>query len=254
MKKDDLRMQLAKYPVPEPDLQKKALARKRVLEKRVTFHMTDWQFFTGQLGFIRFRTWAGQLLVLAAICYACRNLAGQADMGCTMLSTVSAMTPLLFVFHIEELVKVCFKSTLEIEMAAKYSLKKLVLSRICILGMVDMVILGILILFLSAQLKIQVAFTALYCLVPVNITVIGPLYLLRLCVRGAFGYAALAYTAMVCAAFMAIPVYRPVIYSRDAYGLWVLVFFLSMGLLVKKLLQIWKEMGIMDNFLPVEQE
>ena len=213
--------------------------------------MTDLQFIFGQIGFIRLRTWIGQLAMLVLICLLLRCFLGIGYMDYRIFSMVSTLTPMLLVFHIEEFARICYKSMLEIEMATKYSLKKLVLSRMCILGILDIVVLAVFIIFLKISLDVSLFGILLYSLVPFNITVIGLLYLLKYSGRGLYGYWALSYTVFVCAFFVIVPRCEPFIYSRDNQNIWMLACIVSLCVLVRTIKEAWKEMVHCEGLLAV---
>ena len=255
MKKEEmeLKKRLKQYQIPEPDQERKEKTRVLLQDMRHSCQMTDMQFIFGQLGFIRPHTWIGQLTVLVAICMIPYHLLEMGHTDYRILSLVSAMTPMLLVFHIEEFARICYKSMLEIEMATKYSLKKLVLSRMCILGVTDLLMLGGFITFLNFYLDENLFGILLYSLVPFNLTIIGLIYLLKYSGKVMYGYQALAYTGFVCACFVMIPYYRPLIYSRENQDIWLLVCIVSLVILVKVIKEVWKDMVHCEGLLAAER-
>lgn len=249
---EKIKKRLNQYQVPAPDPERKEKTRVLLQDMRQPCRMTDWQFILGQLGFIRPHTWIGQLAVLSVICMILHRLLGAGYTDYRILSLVSAMTPVLLVFHIEEFAKICYKSMLEIEMATKYSLKKLVLSRMCILGVTDLLVLGGFVTFLNICLDESLSGILLYSLVPFNLTVIGLVYLLKYSGKGMYGYQALAYTGFVCACFVIIPYYRPLVYSRANQDIWLLVCIASLLVLVKVIREVWKDMVRCEGLLAAE--
>lgn len=241
MREKELKQQLKHYRLPEANLERKEETRKELHKLQTFGNMTDVQFVTGQIRFIPIRTWIGQFAVLVLICFVLCNLRENTDRQ--MLSVLSAMTPLLLVFQIEELSKVFYKSMLEIEFATKYSLKKLLLSRMCILGSVDVLVIGILMIVLRAYYEESLILLLLYSLVPFNITVIGLLYLLKLLNGRKYGYYACAYTAFVSACFIMLEQYRPFLYSKNQQDIWMIGLFVTTGMLVKSIWSFQKEIG-----------
>lgn len=249
MNTNELDQQLKKYRIPEPDREKREQTKKLLRETDVVFHMTDRQFVFGQMGFIRRRVWIGQFALLAIICMVLCTYLMTNIMDYMVLPMFSALTPLLLVFNIEELARISYRSMLEIEMATKYSLKKLMLSRLCILGITDLVVLTAFIFLLNMYLGNSLYLIVMYSLIPFNITVIGLLHLLKYQSKGRYDYMALAYTLIVCVVFVTVPQRKPVLYSGAYENIWTLVFLLSFGLLIKKLLSVWRDAEDCEKFL-----
>ena len=55
-----------------------------------------------------------------------------------LYSLIAMVTPVLFVFQIEQFAKIYQQSMLEIELTTRFSLKKLLLARLLIFGTVDL--------------------------------------------------------------------------------------------------------------------
>lgn len=253
IKEMDLKKELEHYRIPVPNQKTKDECKKQLQGLKLSYRMTDRQFILGQIGFIRPHIWFGQMAILfvASVVILCFIKELQYT-NYRQLSLLSTMTPLFLVFHIEELAKVYNKSMLEIEMAAKYSLKKLVLSRLCILGITDLVVMSGWILFLNSCLKESLFGILLYSLVPFNITVAGMLYLLKYSGKGMYAYQALSYTAFVCACFIVIPHYRPLIYNSSYQDIWLLAYVLSLFVLVKNIKELWKNIEHSEGLLMTE--
>ena len=249
MDTNKLEQQLKKYRIPEPDMEKKEQTKMLLKKANMTFHMTDMQFILGQMGFIRWRVWIGQFVMLLVICMIIRSHVMTYTMNYLALPMISALAPLLLVFNIEEIARISYRSMLEIEMVAKYSLKKLMLSRLCILGVTDLIMLTVFILYLNMYSEKGLFLIVLYSLVPFNITVIGLLHLLKYQKKGRYDYMALAYTLLVCVIFVLAPQRRPVFYSGAYDNIWILAFLISFGILLRKLLSVWKHVGNCEEFL-----
>ena len=159
-----------------------------------------------------------------------------------MYSVLSITTPLFLVFQIEELARVSSRSMLEIECATRYSIKKLMLSRMCILGITDLCILSAWVLFLNSYMKSGLIEILLYSLVPFNITVSGMFYLLKRDRGDKYVWKALSYTAFVCICFVVVPHYKPFIYDAAYQNIWLLLFAGTTGILLKTAGDVWKGM------------
>lgn len=249
MDTNKLEQQLKKYRITEPDMEKKEQTKMLLKKANITFHMTDTQFILGQMGFIKCRVWIGQFVLLMVICMVLHSYTVTNTINYLELPMFSALAPLLLVFNIEELARISYRSMLEIEMATKYSLKKLMLSRFCILGITDLVVLTAFIFLLNMYSGKSLFLIVMYSLVPFNITVIGLLHLLKYQAKGRYDYMALAYTLLVCAGFVLAPSPDSILYSGANENIWIIAFLLSFGILIRKLLLVWKDVESGEEFL-----
>lgn len=249
----NLKRKLEQYQIPAPDRERKEKSRVLLQDIKQSYQMTDMQFILGQIAFIRPHTWIGQLAVLMVICMILRRLIEIGYTDYRILSLISTLTPMLLVFHIEEFARICHKSMLEIELATKYSLQRLLLSRLCILGIMDLAVFGGFIPFLNIYLDIRLFGILLYSLVPFNITVIGLLYLLKYSGKGLYRYQAFSYTVFICACFLIIPHYEPLIYSSANQNIWLLIYIASLCVLAKVIKEVWKDMVHCEGLLAAER-
>lgn len=248
----DLKKKLMKYQIPEPDFEKKEQSREELRYVKYSCQMTDRQFIFGQIGFIRPYTWIGQFIMLFIGCAIIHYYVKMGYMDYRVLSMVSAVIPLFLVFHIEELARICKKSMLEIEMATKYSLKKLMLSRLFILGIVDLITMGCFIMFLNWHLQESLFAILLYSIVPFNITVIGMFHLLKYSGRNMYHYLAVAYVLLVSICFIKLPDYEPPMYSNAYQDIWLIAAILSCFVLIKTIKEKWKDIAYYEGLLTVE--
>lgn len=166
--------ELYREGVPLPNQEKKRESRKRVLHEavRATYYLTDGQFLLCQIGLMKKRTVLVQLLVMAVFCTTVVNGYCADFYDRQLLAMVSAVTPLFLVFQIEEIAKVYTGSMLELEMAAKFSLKKLVVARMMILGFVDMMLILFVAGFMGMRFKAHLYALLLYALVPFQVCLV----------------------------------------------------------------------------------
>lgn len=250
--KIDLKKELMKYQIPEPDFEKKEECREKMRNVKYSCRMTDRQFIFGQIGFIRPYTWIGQFLMMLISCACIHYFVSTGYMDYKVVSLISAVTPFMLVFHIEELARVCQKSMLEIEMATKYSLKKLMLSKLIILGMMDLITMSCFLIFLNWYLQESLFAILLYSIVPFNITVIGMFHLLKYSEKGMYQYLAVAYVFLVSVCFMKLSDYKPLMYSNHYQNIWLIAGIISCFGMVKTLKDKWKNIGYFEALLTVE--
>lgn len=164
---DDTRLRglLALY-LPEPS---SSHAEQRAYQAIVALprcHQKRGHFILSQVGFIRKRTWALQLLLfIAFITWISRQGAILAENGAICI-LCACMAPLLVLINVGDFARIYHGGMLEVELATRYSLPKVIAARMLIFGIVDM-----LLLVAEAAVGAQVSQTALtvlllYCLTP----------------------------------------------------------------------------------------
>lgn len=114
-----------------------------------------------------------------------------------VFGTALALVPFLAVAGISESIRSEIYGMDELEMAARFSLKSIILARMCIIGIEN------LILVLSSALFVQgeLIFTMLYLAVPYFVTVYGSLTIVRNLSRKEGIYVCIGYSAAVSLAF-----------------------------------------------------
>lgn len=219
--------------IPEPDLEKKEQARKKMLCEMEQYRMTDIQFICGQIRFVRPSLWVVQLLFWLVVSVSMYRLQANGMQEYRLYSVIAMVTPVLFVFQIEQFAKIYQQSMLEIELTTRFSLKKLLLARLLIFGTVDLFVLMGWSVFLHVGLETDLWRVGLYSLVPFNLMVAGLFLLLRLENRVHYSYMAISYMAVLGGLFDLLARWRPGIYGAENEIWWFAV------LLVTLLLGIW---------------
>ena len=128
--------------IPEPDMEKKEQARQKMLCEMEQYRMTDLQFICSQIRFVRPSLWVVQLLFWLVVGVSMYRLQASDMQEYRLYSLIAMVTPVLFVFQIEQFAKIYQQSMLEIELTTRFSLKKLLLARLLIFGTVDLFVLA----------------------------------------------------------------------------------------------------------------
>ena len=223
------------YPdrIPEPDMAKKEQARKKMICEMEQYRMTDLQFICGQIRFVRPSLWVVQMLFWLVVSTGMYRLQSDGIQEFRMYSLIAMVTPVLFVFQIEQFAKIYQQSMLEIELTTRFSLKKLLLARLLIFGTVDLFVLAGWIAFWHVGTESDLWRIALYSLVPFNLMVAGLFALLRFEHSGHYSYIAISYMAVLGGLFDVLARWQPGIYGTENELWWFAV------LLVTLLLGIW---------------
>lgn len=166
--------ELYREGVPLPDPEKKKESRKRLVNEaeKETYYLTDYQFLLYQIVLMKKRTVIVQIIIMAVFCMAVVNEYCADFYDRKLLAMVSAVTPLFLVSQIEEIAKVYTGGMLELYMAAKFSLKKLVVARMLILGFVDMLLILFVAGFMGIRIKANMYSLLLYAMVPFQVCLI----------------------------------------------------------------------------------
>ena len=126
-------------------------------------------FLWDQLGFIKKRTWCLQLLLFALIAgnFCTAELHGGSFYGEKgIFQGAALLSPLLIIISIGEIARIYNKSMLEIEYATRYSLEKVIMTRLSILGAADCLLLFLLVLFIKSNFAVSGIRLLLYGFVP----------------------------------------------------------------------------------------
>lgn len=218
--------------IPEPDLAKKEQTRKKIICEMEQWRMTDIQFICGQIRFVKPYLWLVQMLfwLLVSVCMYRLQLDGMQEFR--LYSLIAMVTPVLFVFQVEQFAKIYQQSLLEIELTTRFSLKKLLLARLLIFGTVDMFVLAGWIAFWHVGTESDLWRIALYSLVPFNLMVAGLFVLLRFEHSGHYSYIAISYIAVLGGLFDVLARWQPGIYGTENEIWWgaVLVITLLLGI------------------------
>lgn len=240
--------------IPEPDNEKKEETRKLFLTNFQQRRLTDVEFILGQIKFINKKMWIGQFVVFVLLCVFSNWYIGLDEVDYRSYSFISTMTPALFVFQIDELSKLFNRKRLELEMATRFSVKKLMLSRMIVLGMTDLFVMMGWIAGLHIISGKDYWDLLLYTAVPFNLTVIGLFFLINIVSEASsYQFAALSYMALICGVFAALPVWRQFIYAPDNQIWWVVLLIISSGLCIYMIYRVWNLFSVYGNCVKIRE-
>lgn len=136
---------------------------------RMPFH----EFLFSQIAYIRKWIWGVSALAFAAAVWGLAFLPGSA------LWLVSGLTPLLALTIISESGRSEYYKMNELEMTTRFSLRSIVLARLCILGFANLLTLGLLLLLGSWHSALPPFAAGLYIITPFLLTTFTGLYIVR---------------------------------------------------------------------------
>lgn len=225
---------LREYPSPPVDRQRMKetiegaafIVRQAQESRGISFR----QFYFIQLRFISKKVWGLQLLIVLGIGMLVHNAlqAGRWSGDVQLLMLASIAAPLLALVGVQTMTRSLSCKMLEIELSTKYSLEKLTMVRMSLLGMADIVCLVLLAAFFSVELQQEISFMLLYLLVPFNLTCLGCLVLLNRVRTINCGYSCLIYGGFLVLV-QVILAFTPSLqlYKNSTAGVWLILLLLT---------------------------
>lgn len=204
------------FEAPKPD----AAAKERFLNDFPQPKLSMRQFVLIQMGYMR--KWVLILSVLLLLTAA----VGAYSLDKNTLWFVSAATPFLGLAAVTESSRSAMYGMSELEMAARFSLKSVVLARMSILGFVDFIVLMCITPLCFVSSRLTLVQTAAYILVPYLLTVNISLWITR-CFHGreAF-YGCISAAMAVSAANLLLRTTAELIYHLTYIRFWIIAAFI----------------------------
>lgn len=238
-----IREDLKRLSVPayEPDKMKetvflaKKAYRERLLSKRIGF----WEFITMQVRFIGRWVWLSQAaLLIGSLCLLNRFHFGKADMQPVFLLLSSAASVIAFV-GFPEILKSYAHNMEEIEECTRFSMRKLMGSRMLILGLADLCSMTIILAVSAAGNASLILRMILYLFVPFNLTCCACLTVLDHVKSRYDGY----YSGAICVACIML-FYKLALdkkyYEAAATGAWIVFFYISIAYLAIEIVRVFQ--------------
>ncbi|WP_213618523.1 hypothetical protein [Paenibacillus sp. J22TS3] len=183
-------------------------------------------FVIMQLRFIRAKVWAAHLMVVLVTVLATQNFLLFSTLNhLQVLGMVSALTPLLALASAKVLACSFQHGVVELEVSTKYSLDKLLLARMGILGIVDAVFLTIMLSFLSHRFDPEFYVILLYLLVPFVMGLLGCLWIINHTRSRESGI--LLYIGLLMLTQMTLSFQYDALYAASATDVWIFVLVVS---------------------------
>lgn len=223
-------------PMPDPGKMEETMLVARGLPPAVDDAPPLWRLLVSQLGFVRKKLWGMQALIVLGCVLALYCLPGDAK----ALAFVSAAAPLVMLTNVFELSRSYTHGMVEIELSTRYSFRQLMIARLCVLGLVDLLCLGVLLVVSGVRLSLQVYALALYVLVPFLLTCFVCLLVINRVRRKECNYCCAAAGLLVSAGVGFIAVQYPQIYDLTAVLVWLGLFFavfVGMGFEIRNMLK-----------------
>ncbi len=133
------------------------------------------EFFVSQLLFIRKKVWIIQFSLMLLFIFFIM----QREDAINAVGSVSTLVPLLFLSWSKELSRSLTYGTAELEISTRFSLRQVLLSRIVIMGFIDVFLLTFCACYLTFNFSLGVSQAIMYLLVPFLFTAMGCLFILN---------------------------------------------------------------------------
>lgn len=186
------------------------------------------EFVISQIRFIDKKVWFWQGMWMLLFFYVVRQ-GNLFHITNETLCILSMAPPLLLLLTVEEVARVYNRSMLEIEYATKYSLKKVVLVRMMILGAVNAALIAVGILFARGQTGMRLIEVLVYSLTPLLLMTFLLLKIMTRCKGGQINYAGVALYFCFLLLILIGRMERFDIYMPDAFEIWLLCFVCGMA-------------------------
>jgi len=192
----DAMLDTYRVPVPDPSAQAATAALLR-RTAQIPPPMTSLQFLRAQAGFIKKSMWALQLAFLAAVALLA-VAAMREGMGNRQLCNLfSAAAPLIILINVTDFARIYNGGMLELELATRFSLPKVVAARLLLFGLTDSFILIAAAAIMAATVRAGLLELLLHGFVPFNCMCAGCLAALRRLKPDQFAAAAVLLAAVL---------------------------------------------------------
>lgn len=139
------------------------------------------EFFFAQLRFIGNRMWLLQLLIVLLTSLGVHQLLASDPSDTNQLRVIglaASAAPLIALVSIQLIIRTFSANMMEIELSTRYSLEKLMMVRLMLIGLVDIFCLVLLADFFSVQFERELGIMLVYLFTPFLLTCGGCLFIL----------------------------------------------------------------------------
>ncbi|MGL4336432.1 MAG: hypothetical protein ACRCST_06005 [Turicibacter sp.] len=178
--------------------------------------LTFWEFYFQQFGFIRKKVWLIQFIILLF----CGLKLYYDPASVQAISWISSIAPLIFLAGMAELSRTYTYGTMEIELSTPYTLKQLMMSRISILGLIDILSITSLCLIIGANTSLQFYTVFVYICVPFMVTCFGCLWLLNRFKNKECNYYCFALGIFIMVGVSMATAFLPKLYLASSLWIW----------------------------------
>ena len=181
--KNNLKTEIQKYysafmPTPDKNTIEHAVcqARTKVFEIYYAEDTTTFlSFFLSQIAFIRKKVWLIQFVIFLSFSFL---IIGKQE-AASVLGAMTTLIPLILMTWTRELSRAFVYETVEVELSTHFTLRQAVLSRITIMGLVDLLALTVFGFGIAHEFSLEAPNVFMFLFVPFLITAFGCLFILN---------------------------------------------------------------------------
>ncbi len=213
--------------VPPPkssSIQDTILKVREIVSETQCRGLTFWEFYFQQFGFIRKKVWIIQFLIL--LFCGLRLYSYPASMQ--VINLISSIAPLIYISTFTELSRTYTYKTVELELSTQYTLSQVMLSRISILGLMNILSLTILGIFVGIKTSLYAYEIFLYICVPFMITCFGCLWILNKFKNKESNYYCFAFGVFIMGIVSISTLYLPKLYISSSLWIWIVMLVIAM--------------------------
>ena len=217
--------ELCRSPQPERKAEFFQYIKNQGLMNKRSFRLSQGEFLAGQIAYIEKRIWLLSAFLLLFITWICRHSSGNYPFALTpfLASGILAQTRRSFHWKMAEM-----------ECAARFSLRSVLLARMFLLGAADTAGLMIVILLVRPCFSYSLTRVFLYMVVPyLTASWLGSVYERKQ--RTDHGWGSVLICILSSAAFTAAPVFFERLYDERLTVIWAAVFILMAWNLMKSI-------------------
>ncbi|MBX4264538.1 hypothetical protein [Clostridium estertheticum] len=254
-KEREIKDMLNNYDVPSHDNDAPMRVIEFIHENSLSipkFRASNKQFILSQIGFIRKRIWIFQIIILVLLCLGFYNIRAQDSLNFRTFSLISILAPLLLIVNVDEISRVYNKSMLEIEFSTKNSLKKVLVTKMLVLGITDCIALIIMMIFAGNLMNISILRVIMYTLVPFNLVCIGCMKLMKYFNGNELNYACVAYSALLITILLLGRLNDLGIYAQNFILSWIIMYAITTVIFALEMKTMWNRLGLFDEVIKEE--
>ncbi|MPQ30595.1 hypothetical protein E4V42_04005 [Clostridium estertheticum] len=254
-KEREIKDMLNNYDVPSHDNDAPMRVIEFIHENSLSipkFRASNKQFILSQIGFIRKRIWIFQIIILGLLCLGFYNIRAQDSLNFRTFSLISILAPLLLIVNVDEISRVYNKSMLEIEFSTKNSLKKVLVTKMLVLGITDCIALIIMMIFEGNLMNISILRVIMYTLVPFNLVCIGCMKLMKYFNGNELNYACVTYSTLLITILLLGRLNDLGIYAQDFILSWIIMYAITTVIFALEMKTMWNRLGLFDEVIKEE--
>lgn len=221
---NDIYKLYANVPPANPhSMQDTIMKVRQVVNETKYSGLTFWEFYFQQFGFIRKKVWIIQFVIILF----CGLRLYYYPESMQVISLISSIAPLIFLSGITEISRTYTYGTIEIELSTQYTLSQVMMSRISILGLMDILSITILCIIVGANTSLHPYTIFLYICVPFMITCFGCLGLLNRFKNKECNYYCFVLGIFIMVAVSMSTTFLPKLYIASLLWAWNVMFVIS---------------------------